>query len=201
MIEGCAVKNRPAVFLDRDGTINVEKDYLHRIEDFEFVPGAPEAIKALKDAGYLVIVVTNQSGVARGYYGLADVKHLHEHLSKSLAALKTGIDAYYICPHHPISGVGVFKQDCSCRKPRPGMLLDAAAEFNLDLSRSWMVGDKVSDVEAGFQAGVRPLLVLTGHGQAEQGELRESKVECFANLAEATQFILRTDTPPSLLSE
>lgn len=192
---GQSQRLKPAVFLDRDGTINVEKEYLYRIEDFEFVPGAPEAIKQLKDAGYLVFVVTNQSGVARGYYGLEDVERLHAHLSSCLASIGAGVDAFYVCPHHPTSGEDPFKQDCSCRKPRPGMLLDAAQEFGVDLSRSWMVGDKVSDVEAGILAGVTPLFVQTGHGQGEQIHLREHEVNCYASLVEAVQFITRQDFP------
>jgi len=181
---------RPAVFLDRDGTLNVEKDYLYRVEDFEFIPGAPEAIKLLKDAGYLVIVVTNQSGVARGYYSLEDVARLHEHLSSCLAPLNVRIDGYYVCPHHPTAGVGAFKSDCTCRKPNPGMLLEAARDLHVDLSRSWMIGDKVADVEAGRRAGVRPLFVRTGHGVAEERGLKHSEQECFASVVEAARFIV-----------
>ena len=156
---------KPAVFLDRDGTINIEKDYLYRIEDFEFIPGAPEAIKRLKDAGYLVIVVTNQSGVARGYYSIEDVDRLHEHIQAELAKYGTSVDAFYSCPHHPTEGVNEYVGECDCRKPEPGMLLQAARELRLDLGRSHMVGDKISDVMAGVAARCKTSsLVLTGHG-------------------------------------
>jgi len=181
---------RPAVFLDRDGTINVEKDYLYRVEDFEFVPGAPEAIKRLKDAGFLVIVVTNQSGVARGYYTLKDVEHLHDHLSACLSTYQASVDGYYICPHHPEAGVGDLKIDCSCRKPNPGMLLAAANDLNVDLSRSWMVGDKVADCVSGLRAGVRPLMVETGHGENETSSLRADEFKRFRSVVEAVDFIL-----------
>ena len=158
---------RPAVFLDRDGTINVEKDYLHRVEDFEFIPGAPCAIRRLNEAGFLVVVVTNQSGVARGYFHLEDVDRLHAHLQQALAEAGACIDAFYICPHHPSEGVGPFRMDCDCRKGRPGMLLQAARELNIDLARSYMVGDKKADVEAGEGAGCTAIQVLTGYGQEE----------------------------------
>ena len=114
---------RRAVFLDRDGTINEEKDYLWRIEDFVFIPGAPEAIRRLREAGYLVIVVTNQSGVARGYFGMAEVEALHRHLQRELARFGTAVDAFYVCPHHPTEGQGEYRRDCDCRKGRPGLLL------------------------------------------------------------------------------
>ncbi len=115
-----------AVFLDRDGTINVERDYLFRVEDFEFIEGAPEAIRSLREAGYLVVVVTNQSGVARGYFGLDDVERLHRHLQRGLARFGTAVDAFYVCPHHPR-----FGEECDCRKGSPGMLLRAAEEHRI----------------------------------------------------------------------
>jgi D-glycero-D-manno-heptose 1,7-bisphosphate phosphatase len=114
---------RRAVFLDRDGTINEEKDYLHRVEDFEFIPGTAEAIRRLKEAGFLVIVVTNQSGVARGYYTLDDVAFLHDHMQRELETFGASVDGIYVCPHHPVEGVGEYRRECDCRKGRPGMLL------------------------------------------------------------------------------
>ena len=158
---------RPAVFLDRDGTINQEIDYLYRIEDFEFVPGVPEAIKLLNDAGLFVVVVTNQSGVARGYYSEADVEALHRHIATELAALGARVDAWLYCPHHP-SGKGRYAVACRCRKPLPGMLLEAAARFGIDLSVSVMIGDKRADVEAGLAADCRPILVRSGYGAREE---------------------------------
>lgn len=157
---------RRAVFLDRDGTINVEKHYLHKIEDFEFIPGAPEAIKSLKDAGFLVIVVSNQAGVARGYFDEQAVETLHRHIQAELAALGTAIDAFYFCPHHPEEGVGRYKVACGCRKGEPGMLLQAAREHDIDLQASFMIGDKLADIVAGQRAGCQSILVLTGYGTA-----------------------------------
>jgi len=164
-------RNNRAVFLDRDGTINEEKGYLFRTEEFTFIPGAPEAIRLLKEAGFLVIVVTNQSGVGRGYYDEAAVDALHQHLDEELAALGTGVDGYYFCPHHPEHGIGPYKLECECRKPLPGMLLQAAADHGIDLSRSYMIGDKLVDVTTGIKAGCRPLLIRTGYGAGESGEL------------------------------
>lgn len=160
---------RAAVFLDRDGTINVEKEYLHRSEEFEFIPGAPEAIRILKEAGYLVVVVTNQSGVARGYYDEAAVHRLHRFVDRELATVGASIDAYYLCPHHPHHGIGPYRTECACRKPLPGMLLAAAEDLEIDLSRSWIVGDKGADVAAGLAAGCRPIMVRTGYGASEAG--------------------------------
>jgi D-glycero-D-manno-heptose 1,7-bisphosphate phosphatase len=180
--------NRRAVFLDRDGTINVEKDYLHRPEEFEFIPGAPEAIAMLKDAGYLVVVVTNQSGVARGYYGEADVERIHHHMDELLAAYGTSVDGYYFCPHHPEKGLGAYLTDCDCRKPLPGMLLMAAAELAIDLAASWMIGDKLADMEAGRGAGCATALVLTGYG-VEQAALLPEDVPVYADLLAAARAI------------
>ena len=154
---------RRAVFLDRDGTLNVEKDYLYRIEDFEFIPGVPEALKRLQDAGFLLVVVTNQSGVARGYYTLEDVDILHHHMCEELERFGVKIDGIYVCPHHPTEGVAPYRQDCACRKGQPGMLLRAAEDLHIDLSRSFMVGDKASDVLAGISAGCTACLVESGY--------------------------------------
>ncbi|HEX8960345.1 MAG TPA: D-glycero-beta-D-manno-heptose 1,7-bisphosphate 7-phosphatase [Geobacteraceae bacterium] len=176
---------RRAVFLDRDGTINVEKEYLHRPEEFAFIPGAPEAIRLLKEAGFLVIVVTNQSGVGRGYYDEAAVHRLHRYMDGELARFGTGVDGYYLCPHHPLHGVGPYRRDCGCRKPLPGMLLEAAKDFSVDLAASWIVGDKLADVEAGLAAGCRPLLVRTGYGEEESARLPAGVPVCDDLLAAA----------------
>jgi D-glycero-D-manno-heptose 1,7-bisphosphate phosphatase len=181
---------RAAVFLDRDGTINEEKEYLYLAEDFTFIPGAVEAIKALKKAGFLVIVVTNQSGVARGYYTERDVHILHEHIQDELARYETRIDAFYICPHHPTEGLGNHRKSCNCRKGAPGMLLQAAADYQIDLSKSYIVGDKLADVEAGSRAGCTPILVLTGYGSIEYKRLAEGEARVCADLHEAAGLIL-----------
>lgn len=164
----------PAVFLDRDGTINEEKEYLFRPEDFSFIPGAPEAIRLLKEAGFLVIVVTNQSGIGRGYYDEEAVRRLHRHMDGELSRYGASVDGYYFCPHHPDHGSGEYLKDCACRKPLPGMLLEAVRDFSIDISSSFIIGDKRADLEAGSAAGCRPLLVRTGYGKEEEKHLPES---------------------------
>ena len=143
-----------AIFLDRDGTINKDIGYLWDPDDFAFLPGAVEAIKIFHDLGYKVIVVTNQSGVARGFYGEEDVRRLHDHMDKLLALEGAFVDAYYYCPHHPEGVVEAYKKVCGCRKPAPGMIKQAEKEFGLDLSQSICVGDKDADVLAGMNGGV-----------------------------------------------
>lgn len=179
---------KQAVFLDRDGTINVEKEYLYRVEEFEFTPGAVEAIKLLNQAGYLVVVVTNQSGVARGYYTEADVNQLHLHIDAILASQGARVDAWYYCPHHE-QGQPPYNQECDCRKPMPGMLRQAAVDHAIDLTRSWMVGDKPADIEAGQAAGCKPVLVMTGYG-AEVADEVSSQVTCCADLLAAARLIV-----------
>jgi D-glycero-D-manno-heptose 1,7-bisphosphate phosphatase len=156
-----------AVFLDRDGTINQEKDYLYQVDEFEFIPGAPEAVKLLNEAGFLVVVVSNQSGVARGYYTEDDVDILHRHIADELAKSGARVDAWFYCPHHP-QGKGSYSLACRCRKPLPGMLLEAAHRYAIDLAASVMIGDKLVDVEAGAAAGCRTILVRTGYGAAQE---------------------------------
>lgn len=184
------------MFLDRDGTINVEKEYLYKVKDFEFIPGAPEAIRKLKAAGFLVIVVTNQSGVARGYYGLDDVARLHEHMSAELAKHGASVDAFYVCPHHPDARVAELRIECDCRKGAPGMLLRAAAEHGIDLGRSYMVGDKLADIEAGEGAGCSTILVKTGYGKQHAGFLQPDGASICENLDEAVALILATVAGP-----
>jgi len=183
-----------AVFLDRDGVINVEKGYLHRIEDFAFLPGVPQALRLLKDAGFLLIVVTNQSGVARGYYSLAAVHQLHRHLQNELAVAGVAIDGFYICPHHPEHGSADSAGECDCRKPLPGMIESAISDFRIDPARSYLVGDKLSDIEAGRSAGCRPLLVRTGYGAVAATAVPED-VTIVDDLPAAARFIIGEDFP------
>lgn len=185
---------RPAVFLDRDGTINPERHYLRHIEEFEFIPGAAQAIRRLNQAGFVVVVVTNQSGVARGYLELAQVEALHEHLQRELGLAGALIDAFYICPHHPTEGIAPWRRECDCRKGRPGLLLRAAKEHGIDLSGSFMVGDKAADVEAGLAAGCQPLLVLTGYGRKEASRIPEP-IPRLPDLAAAVSHILERPSP------
>lgn len=185
-----SAKLRSAVFLDRDGTINVEKDYLIDPREFEFIPGVPQALRQLQDAGYLLVVVTNQSGVARGYFGLDAVDRLHGHMEKLLAEFEVKLAGIYSCPHHPTAGTGEYLKNCDCRKGEPGLLLRAAQELAIDLEQSYMVGDKEADIRAGTAAGCRTLLVKTGHGPEwlESAERKGARV--VADLPAAVEIIL-----------
>ena len=155
---------KKTVFLDRDGTINIEKNYLYRIEDFEFIKGAPEAIALFKKMDYQVIVITNQAGVARGYYTENNVHVLHQYINEQLKKWNTCIDAFYYCPHHPTEGIGKYRIECKCRKPKTGLLQRAYKDFQVDKQNSWMIGDNKGDVEAGNQFGLKTILVRTGYG-------------------------------------
>jgi D-glycero-D-manno-heptose 1,7-bisphosphate phosphatase len=155
---------REAVFLDRDGTLIEEVNYLSEPEQVRLIPGAAGAVRRLNQAGLLVVVVTNQAGVARGYFPESRIADVHLRLSLLLGEHSAHIDAYLYCPHHPTEGVGAYRVACECRKPKPGLLLTAARELDIDLSRSVMIGDKQCDADAGHAAGCRTILVRTGHG-------------------------------------
>jgi len=183
---------KKAIFLDRDGTINVEVQYLCDVKDFQFIPGVPYALKRLKDAGYLLVVVTNQSGIGRGYYDEAALHAIHDHMHADLAIYGASIDACYFCPHHPEHATGDYLKECSCRKPLPGMLQQAALDLDIDLSASYMIGDKLADVEAGINAGCTPIMVLTGYGSAHVVDIPEG-VKAYPDLLLAVDAILAPD--------
>ena len=150
------------VFLDRDGVLNVDVDYLYRIEDFRWIEGAPQALAYLNKLGYRLVVVTNQSGIARGYYTVADMEKLHRHMQQELQAYGAKIEKFYYCPHHKEGKVAEFTCDCSCRKPKPGMLLQAYEEFPVDVEASFLIGDGKRDVEAAEAAGLKGYLFTGG---------------------------------------
>ncbi len=150
--------SRPAIFLDRDGTLNVDTGYVYKIEEWQWLDGAIETLIAFKQAGFELIVVTNQSGIARGYYDENAVKKLHDFVNEQLRPHDCELIFYY-CPHLPsISG------PCNCRKPAPQMLIQAASEHHIELAKSWMIGDRLRDVEAGKAAGCKTILISTDHG-------------------------------------
>jgi D-glycero-D-manno-heptose 1,7-bisphosphate phosphatase len=158
---------RPAVFLDRDGTINVDRGYVHRLEELELIPGAARAIAQLNAHGFLTLVVTNQSGVARGMFSEDDVTRLHAELERRLSACDARIDAFYVAYAHPTEGQGDYRLDSPLRKPGIGMYEQARGDFALATEESWMIGDKLADMEFARAAGLRGILVRTGKGCEE----------------------------------
>jgi D-glycero-D-manno-heptose 1,7-bisphosphate phosphatase len=153
---------KPALFLDRDGVINVDHGYVHTPENFEFVDGIFEVVAAANQAGYLVVVVTNQAGIGRGYYSEAQFHALTDWMKTKFIENSGQIDAVYFCPYHPEYGVGAYRQESDCRKPAPGMLLQAQRELSIDFGRSIFLGDKLSDMQAGSRAGIEKLFFLNG---------------------------------------
>jgi rfaE bifunctional protein nucleotidyltransferase chain/domain len=162
---------RKAAFLDRDGVINLDHAYVHTWEAFEFVPGAVEAMKALKDAGYALVVVTNQAGIARGMYTVAQYEALTDRMKAALAEAGAAVDAVYHCPHHPSGKVAELARACDCRKPEPGMILRAVSELGLDVAQSFLVGDKPSDIEAARKAGVAKAYIVASDNEESTGDL------------------------------
>ena len=159
-----------AIFLDRDGTINIDHGYVHKIDDFQFIEGVGKALKQLQDKGYLLVLVTNQSGIARGYFSEEQFTQLTEWMDWSLDEdYGVVLDGIYYCPHHP-EGKGEYREDCNCRKPKAGMFLQAIKDLNIDPEKSYMVGDKLEDLLAAENAGVKTkVLVKTGKEITEAG--------------------------------
>jgi D-glycero-D-manno-heptose 1,7-bisphosphate phosphatase len=161
---------RPAIFLDRDGTLIEERGYLSDLAQISLFPYSAPALRHLRAAGYALVVVTNQAGVARGFFDEAFVRTAHAALDRMLRAQGVAIDGYYYCPHHPAGVVEGYRRECRCRKPAPGMIEDAARDLGLDVARSWVIGDKWLDVELAARAGARGVLVRTGYGGASEAD-------------------------------
>ena len=184
---------RPAIFLDRDGVLNVELDHVRSAEALELLPGAIEAVRRINRSDCLAVVVSNQPGIAKGFLTEAELARIHAKLETLLGAEHAYLDRLCFCPHHPDRGFAgerlEYKVACVCRKPEPGMILAAATELNIDLARSFVIGDRTADIQAGQRAGCRTVLVRTGHGG------RDGKYDCrpdfvFDDLNEAVRFLL-----------
>ena len=176
-----------AVFLDRDGVINVDHGYVSTWEQFEFLPGVPEALRELQDAGYLLIVVSNQSGIGRGYYSEADVASLNQAIAQYLeSTVGVTLSGFYHCPHHPTEAEGEFRRQCDCRKPAPGMIRQAVLDHGIDVKRSLLVGDKDSDIEAGRAAGVARLFKVV---DSPQTATPTKDVQLVAGLSEVPEHL------------
>jgi D-glycero-D-manno-heptose 1,7-bisphosphate phosphatase len=176
---------RKAVLLDRDGVLNFDKGYTFRLADLALLPGVAEGLKSLQEKGFVLLVITNQSGVARGYYSLNDVAEFNAALSEAVwddSGAK--ISQFYVCPHHPDGSVAKYSCHCECRKPGTKLVFDAASDWNIDLKESWFVGDKMSDVECGLAAGTKTILISNKTGDQSSGPIAE-------NFAKAVEIILQ----------
>ena len=184
-----------AVFIDRDGTLSEEVGYLNHASRFRLLPRSAAAIKMLNEAGVAAVVITNQAGVARGYFPEERILEVHQRMEELLAADGARLDGIYYCPHHPTAGEPPYRAECDCRKPRPGLLLRAAEELDLDIPGSYMIGDKFSDIELAREAGCKGILTLTGYGRGEWEYNRETacvKPDFIAeDLYDAVEWILK----------
>jgi D-glycero-D-manno-heptose 1,7-bisphosphate phosphatase len=188
---------KPAVFVDRDGTVIEEVGYLNRLDRVAFFPWTVDAIRVLNDAGFLVVLVTNQAGVARGYFEESLVRAAHDLIDQRVREGGARIDAYYYCPHHPDAAVDAYRQACDCRKPRPGMLRQASRDLDIDLARSFVVGDRWIDVRMGQAAGAKTVLVRTGYGLEEEAQPDGTTADLVADtLMEASAWIIRQTRAP-----
>ena len=188
---------RPALFMDRDGTVSEEVGYVNHVSRFRVFPYSAEAVKLLNDNGWLAIVVTNQAGVARGYFAEDVIVQIHGQLRRDLESASAKLDAIYYCAHHPSVGEPPYRLDCDCRKPKTGLIERAAADFEIDLGRSWMVGDRYSDIELARNAGLHSAFVLSGYGRGEWEYQRGSwKLEpelVAENLLEVARIVIERD--------
>ena len=188
---------RPAVFLDRDGTMSEERGFIDRLELLEVFPWTPDAIRLLNRAGFAVVVVTNQSAIGRGIIDVPFLQTVHDTIDRQLGRAGAKVDRYYFCPHHPEAKLPEHRMVCRCRKPGPGMIEQATRDLGLDPARSFMVGDRLIDVACGHAAGVRSLLVRSGHSahavEAVPGQSDPDAI--LNNLMEAVGWILRSSSP------
>lgn len=180
-------EKRKAFFLDRDGTVNKHIGFITRIEELELLEGVGESIKLLNEEGYMVIIITNQSGIARGYLSVEELEEIHNKMKMLLQQEGAYVDDIFYCPHYIdkeiIGGRKEFQKECSCRKPKPGMLIEAAGKYNIDLKKSWMIGDSKCDVEAGKRAGCQIALI---------GQVEDKEIPCFSSLFECVNSILES---------
>jgi len=184
------IKMKKAIFLDRDGTINVEKDYIYKSEDLVFEEGSIEALKTFKNLGYILIVVSNQSGIARGYFTEADLNIFNNNMNEILKKNGVEITEFYCCPHHP-DGIGKYKKVCECRKPNNKMIEDAIEKYNIDRAKSYMIGDKISDIGAGLKSNLKTVLVKTGYGLKDMEKIDKNETLICENLKDFSEILKR----------
>ena len=191
---------KKAIFLDRDGTINVEKDYIYKSEDLVFEEGTIEALKTFKNLGYILIVISNQSGIARGYFTEEDLNIFNNNMNEILKKNGVEITEFYCCPHHP-DGIGEYKKVCECRKPNNKMIEDAIKKYNIDREKSYMVGDKTSDIGAGLKSNLKTVLVKTGYGLKDMEKIDKNETLVCENLKDFSEILKREKLNELLFEE
>ena len=191
---------KKAIFLDRDGTINVEKDYIYKSEDLVFEEGTIEALKTFKNLGYILIVVSNQSGIARGYFTEEDLNIFNNNMNEILKKNGVEITEFYCCPHHP-DGIGEYKKVCECRKPDNKMIEDAIKKYNIDREKSYMIGDKTSDIGAGIKSNLKTVLVKTGYGLKDMEKIDKNETLVCENLKDFSEVLKREKLNELLFEE
>lgn len=191
---------KKAIFLDRDGTINVEKDYIYKSEDLVFEEGSIEALKTFKNLGYILIVVSNQSGIARGYFTEEDLNIFNNNMNEMLKKNGVEITEFYCCPHHP-DGIGEYKKVCECRKPNNKMIEDAIKKYNIDREKSYMIGDKTSDIGAGLKSNLKTVLVKTGYGLKDMEKVDKNETLICENLKDFSEILKREKLNELLFEE
>jgi D-glycero-D-manno-heptose 1,7-bisphosphate phosphatase len=187
---------KKAVFLDRDGNINRDVGYPGSYDMIEIYPFSYEAVRKINRAGMLAVVITNQSGIGRGLIDEDVLRSMHDQLRRDFTRRNARLDAIYYCPHYPESELSRYRIDCSCRKPKPGLALQAAADLNIDLSRSYMIGDKVEDIKFGWNIHAIPILVLTGYGEKSRKHFETSPAQpayTAQNLLDAVNWIMERE--------
>ena len=191
---------KKVIFLDRDGTINVEKDYIYKSEDLVFEEGTIEALKTFKNLGYILIVVSNQSGIARGYFTEEDLNIFNNNMNEILKKNGVEITEFYCCPHHP-DGIGKYKKNCECRKPNNKMIEDAIKKYNIDREKSYMIGDKTSDIGAGLKSNLKTVLVKTGYGLKDMEKIDKNETLVCENLKDFSEILKREKLNDLLFEE
>ncbi len=194
--EGSPLK-KPAVFIDRDGTINEQMGYINHISRFVLLPGSAEAIKLLNDHGYLVIIVSNQSGIGRGYFPMELVNKVHAHMKALLERDNARVDGIFFCPHYPKGKLSEYSTACECRKPKTGLIKMACRDFDIDMANSYVIGDRCTDIELARNAGLKGILVKTGYGLGDLEyvfpHLSFKPFHVTGDLLEAVRWIIRND--------